>query len=435
MPYILNKTNGTELTTVQDASLDLTTDLAFVGKNYAGYGETQNENFLKLLENFSNVTAPGKPIDGQLWYDSVNKKLNVYNSEREAWKKIGNLEVESETNIQTKEPTRGDLWFNTDNDQLNVYNGTEFIVVGPPVGSDIRAQWRGDFEFNSPDSKSYNIKAIIGASNDPVALVSAEPYTLDDYRNSTTLPTYPVRTDDFVDIRRGITLVGAVTATNAFGVVYASSRKEMTGLAEDSFFWGTAAEALHSLSATTSTYSAGISYKTTNSTDIFLVPFVSSNPSSSSDFFVDPDTSQGLRYQPSSGILYAVASSALYADIAERYYADTYYEPGTVLVIGGANEVTICHKHGDVAVAGIVSKHPAYRMNEGVGTDETHPHIALKGRVPCKVIGPVKKGDLLVTRSYPGYAEKATDHDSPHAIIGRALEDFNGVKGLVEVKV
>jgi hypothetical protein len=142
-----------------------------------------------------------------------------------------------------------------------------------------------------------------------------------------------------------------------------------------------------------------------------------------------------MQYQPSTGRLYTVATSALYADIAERYEADSYYEPGTVLVIGGPKEVTICHSHGDIKVAGIVSQNPAYRMNDEAGTDETHPHIALKGRVPCKVIGPVKKGDLLVTSSYPGYAERATDQDSPNAIIGKALEDFNGVKGLVEVKV
>ena len=77
MPYIINKSNGIVITTVQDASLDQTTDLTFVGKNYAGYGEVQNENFLKLLENFSNISAPEKPILGQLWYNTQDKSLNV----------------------------------------------------------------------------------------------------------------------------------------------------------------------------------------------------------------------------------------------------------------------------------------------------------------------------------------------------------------------
>ena len=72
MPYIINKTNGQQLAIVQDASVDQTTDLIFVGRNYAGYGEIQNENVLKLLENFSNSTPPASPILGQLWYNTSN---------------------------------------------------------------------------------------------------------------------------------------------------------------------------------------------------------------------------------------------------------------------------------------------------------------------------------------------------------------------------
>lgn len=424
MPYILNKTNGTIVATVDDASLDLTTDLTFLGRNYAGYGEVQNENFLKLLENFSNRTAPTKPIEGQVWYDSVNKKLNVYDNAY--WKTVANLEVSSEANIPTftKSPTKGDLWYNTDSNQLNAFNGTEYIVIGPPVGSDTRAQWKGDFEFNIPDSKNYNIKAVIGSSNEVIAIVSADGYDLTDYSLSASSPDYPTRTDQFTKVARGITLVGADPITG-------STRKDVTGLAEDLYFWGTAAEALHSLTATTSTFSSGLSYTYTSSADFFNVPFMTIAGNNSSVCYANT----GLQYQPSTGRLRTIATSALYADIAERYHADSYYEPGTVLVIGGTAEVTIGHEHGSTAVAGIVSKNPAYRMNEEAGPDETHPHIALKGRVPCKVVGPIKKGDLLVTSSYPGYAERATDRDSPNAVIGKALEDFNGVKGLIEVKV
>ena len=426
MPYILNKTNGTIVTTVDDASLDLTTDLTFLGRNYAGYGEVQNENFLKLLENFSNRSEPPKPIEGQLWYDSVNKKINLYDNLY--WKTIANLEVSSESNIPTltKSPTKGDLWYNIDTNQLNAYNGSEFIVIGPAVGSDTRAQWKGDFEFNIPDSKNYTIKAVVGSANDVIAIVSADSYDLTDYSLSTSSPEFPIRTDQFTKITRGITLIGADPVTG-------STRKEVTGLSEDSYFWGTSAEALHSLTATTSSYSSGLAYTSNNTNEKFYVPFVST-ATGQSVAYVDTGTT-GIKYNPSLEILYTVASSALYADIAERYHADAPYEPGTVLVIGGTAEVTICHAHGDITVAGIISKNPAYRMNDEAGDDTTHPHIALKGRVPCKVIGPIKKGELLVTSSYPGYAERATDHDSPNAIIGRALESFNGVKGVIEVKV
>ena len=78
MSYILTKTNGATLTVVNDGSIDQTTNLKFVGKNYAGYGQIENENFLRLLENFSNNVAPDKPISGQLWYNVSSKKLNVF---------------------------------------------------------------------------------------------------------------------------------------------------------------------------------------------------------------------------------------------------------------------------------------------------------------------------------------------------------------------
>ena len=126
---------------------------------------------------------------------------------------------------------------------------------------------------------------------------------------------------------------------------------------------------------------------------------------------------------------------ATYADIAERYEADAIYEPGTVLIVGGAKEVTMATRHGHIAVAGIVSTNPAYTLNAEAGDNDTHPYIALKGRVPCKVTGNIVKGDILVTSSRPGYAEKFHANDHPLSAIGRALEDFNGPEGVIEVMV
>ena len=91
MPYSLIKTNGIQLTIVQDGTIDTTTDLVFVGKNYTGYGSPVNENFLKLLENFANGTAPRKPLLGQTWYDTSNKKLKLFDGRK--FKSIG-IEME-----------------------------------------------------------------------------------------------------------------------------------------------------------------------------------------------------------------------------------------------------------------------------------------------------------------------------------------------------
>ena len=78
MAYTVNKTDGTILATVADGTIDTTTDLTLIGKNYAGYGEFFNENLIKLLENFANTSAPSSPIAGQMWWDKTNNLLKVY---------------------------------------------------------------------------------------------------------------------------------------------------------------------------------------------------------------------------------------------------------------------------------------------------------------------------------------------------------------------
>ena len=82
MAYQVDRYNGTFLVSVEDGTIDTTTDLRFLGKNYAGYGEVQNENFLHLLENFANTSAPPRAVLGQVWYDSANKKIKFYDGSR-----------------------------------------------------------------------------------------------------------------------------------------------------------------------------------------------------------------------------------------------------------------------------------------------------------------------------------------------------------------
>jgi hypothetical protein len=129
------------------------------------------------------------------------------------------------------------------------------------------------------------------------------------------------------------------------------------------------------------------------------------------------------------------ANAALYSDLAERYAADHPYEPGTVVVFGGENEITITNEMADVSVAGVISTSPAITMNTGAGHDRTHPFVALKGRVPCKVIGKVRKGDLMVTSNIPGHAMSVGRENLRVAVFGKALQDFDGGKGVIEVAV
>jgi hypothetical protein len=126
-----------------------------------------------------------------------------------------------------------------------------------------------------------------------------------------------------------------------------------------------------------------------------------------------------------------VSTTAKYADLAENYQADDAYLPGTVVMFGGEDEVTEATEN-TTAVAGIVSSNPAHLMNsELTGTNVIA--LALQGRVPCNVIGPVKKGDLMISAGN-GYA-KSTTTPQFGQIIGKALNDFTGDKGQIEVVV
>jgi len=130
------------------------------------------------------------------------------------------------------------------------------------------------------------------------------------------------------------------------------------------------------------------------------------------------------------------ASTAQYADLAERFAADAAYAPGTVVALGGAEEITRVNEDLSDEVFGVVSKRAAYLMNAGAGSDETHPAIAVSGRVPVQVVGSVKKGDRLVSAG-DGRARAATKEEiSPWNVIGRSLEDkLDDGEGTVEAIV
>jgi hypothetical protein len=123
---------------------------------------------------------------------------------------------------------------------------------------------------------------------------------------------------------------------------------------------------------------------------------------------------------------------ATYADLAEKYAADDTYEPGTVLLFGGEQEVTLANAFDSTKVAGVVTTNPAYSMNAMLEAEYV-AEIALQGRVPCKVIGPIEKGDLMVSASN-GHATANNDARAG-TIIGKALENFNGDFGVIEVAV
>jgi hypothetical protein len=131
------------------------------------------------------------------------------------------------------------------------------------------------------------------------------------------------------------------------------------------------------------------------------------------------------------GTYYGVSTQARYADLAENYQADAQYEPGTVLEFGGSAEVTLA-EDGTRRVAGVVSTNPAHLMNTGLRGENVVP-IALQGRTPCKVRGKILKGDMLVSAG-SGYA-RPENTPQTGTVIGKALVDFDGIEGVIEVVV
>jgi hypothetical protein len=130
--------------------------------------------------------------------------------------------------------------------------------------------------------------------------------------------------------------------------------------------------------------------------------------------------------------VFAKATSAQYADLAEYYVSDYNYEAGTVVRFGGEFEVTLSLSDADPEIAGVISACPAYAMNTGVEGEYTLA-VALQGRVPCKVQGPVRKGQMMVSAG-DGYA-RAELHPAIGTVIGKALENFDGDQGIIEVVV
>ena len=127
MAYKINNTFGTLLVTLADGTIDTTTtDLTLIGKGYAGFGEKLNENFISLLENFNNTSAPANKIQGQLWFDKTNQQLNVYTGTK--FKPVGS------PTPSTSQPTSavlGDEWFDTSNKQYYIYDGSAWTLIGP----------------------------------------------------------------------------------------------------------------------------------------------------------------------------------------------------------------------------------------------------------------------------------------------------------------
>ena len=193
MAYTVNKFDGTFLTTVADGTIDSTTDIRFVGKNYAGYGEIQNENFLHLMENFAGTTAPPKKVVGQLWYDATGtvKKLKFWDGT--TWRNTSGA-TSAATAPSGLMP--GEFWWDTSKSLLKVWNGTNFTTIGPS----------SDPEYN-------RLETITTSDNKTLVAIKDNGQTVAIFSSYDTFVPTPAITN-FPTIYKGITLSGVDTRTD-----------------------------------------------------------------------------------------------------------------------------------------------------------------------------------------------------------------------------
>jgi len=417
MAYTINLTDGAIFAVIPDGTINTSSSMVLVGKNYAGYGEFLDENFIHLLENSSNDTAPGAPLTGQLWWNSSSDLLQVYTGSQ--WKTI------SAATASASAPTgnvTGDLWYDTTNQLLKVYTGTTFLTVGPSVVSGTGAQ---------------AVTISDGVTSYPAIEFTVGNTILGIMSRAATYTPSPGITG-FSTIKPGFQLSSTVSGALFQGT--ASDAQTLDGIDSTQFLRSDQSD---STSGTLSILNNTGLYVGLNSdlhASVSAGDVTIANQTSNGDikFSVNiagtPTTVMTI--DGATGNISGNQINANYADVAERFAADAEYAPGTVVSLGGVAEITKSIEELTDNVFGVISTRAAYLMNSQAGPSNTHPPVAMTGRVPVRTTGIVRKGDRLVSAG-DGLARSAQPGEATaFNVIGRALQDKSSAEeGMVEAIV
>lgn len=496
MAYNISLSNGVALITggLADGTIDTTnSSLTLVGKNYPGYGVFLNQNFVQLMENFAKSSAPTAPLPGQLWWDSGAKvlKLNTAATKGTAnasWKVVSMITASSS---YTGTPVIGEQWWDSTNLQLKVWSGSVWTIIGPAGSSStgntgaipdtivsisptatyvvlkffidnvLVGIWSKESSFTTAVTGFTTINRGLNLST---ALNQAF-YGNADVANNLNVSGISIPAASFLRNDQSGVINGALTLTNDTGLKF--------GTASD--FEGFVSSGIVTLRNVTNNKDLILSLKKSSVDTPFLrgnaqsgLPEAYANPTAGSTGYtlatkdyVDTVLGGGTgtstfaaNIVPSANLYYSLGSSttwfanvwagtfrgtsitAQYADLAERFEADAQYDPGTVVSLGGIKEITAVKEELSDDVFGVISTRAAYLMNGSAGPDETHPPVAVSGRVPVRVIGKIKKGDRLVSAGN-GFARSGNKNElSPWNVIGRSLEDKNDLgEGTIEAIV
>lgn len=172
MAYVINKFSGEQLVVLEDGTIDTSTSLGLVGRNYVGYGETQNENFIYLLENFAFKTPPLRPLTGQIWFNTTNNVAYTYSGTE--WNPIGAAIVEADPPV---EPTVGSLWLRTSDNTLHIWLGSTWRFIGPETVAGF-ASTRARSTTLKDTSGSQRPVIILETNASPIAVCTSEAFEI-----------------------------------------------------------------------------------------------------------------------------------------------------------------------------------------------------------------------------------------------------------------
>lgn len=409
MAYTIVKSDGAPLTTIADGTINTSsTSLGLPGRNYAGYGQTLDTNQVHLLENFAAATPPPNPLRGQLWFNTTNSTLYVCPADgttnAAAWLSL------------TSTASGGTTTFGNASISGNLSANNASVV--------------NNFSANAVTSGYLTVSTQANIANanlsGTTSIASLTTTSITSGSQSTNGTLTGVWTANGAGTANGVAGTSMWVTGGNLVITGAGS----IGIRTDNYYYANG-DPLNF----PGTYS--------NANVISFLPTYIGNVGSAggASRFNGNVLSTGLAATPGSitgnwTLTSGSRLNATYADLAERFEADEIYEPGTLVQLGGEKEVTAVQLDLSEEVLGVVSNTAAYLMNAGAGNDDTHPAIAIAGRVSVKVIGKLNKGDRLVSAG-TGIARAAKPGEAnAFNTIGRSLENkTTDGEGVVEAIV
>ena len=391
MAYTIVKSDGTVLTTIADGTINTTsTSLGLPGRNYAGYGQSLDTNFVHQLENFADSTPPPNPLRGQMWFNTNANTMYICPSDGESnasnWLSL------------TTTASGGTTTFGAVTVSGNVQANNITLTNNANANA-----FTSSYLTTSIQANIANANITTGEIN---TLITSDITTGSQSNNGTLTGVW--------------TANGAGTANGVAGTSFyvtggnlVVSNTASRGIVADNFYYSNGSPISFSgtygdsnVASYLPNYNGPILTTTTQATALTT----------------GANTTAGT-ITGNWTLTIGSRLNATYADLAERFEADEEYAPGTVVALGGDKEITAVQYELSEDVFGVISNTAAYLMNAGAGDDITHPPVAVSGRVEVKVIGLVRKGDRLVSAG-EGLARAAKAGEAtPFNTIGRALTD------------